>query len=541
MKTDRPNILLLFADQFRFDAISCVGNTEVRTPHLDNLARSGVRFTNAFTPTPVCVAARMSLITGQRASRTGVPANTRLPGYYDELPTIMTLLGAAGYRTHGVGKMHFSGRHYGFHALESMEECPGVRVDDDYLMYLRTKGIRTRYPHGQRDLLYFQPQTSAIPVEHSPNNWVADRSIEFLKEHRRHRGTQPFFLWSSWISPHPPFAPCEPYASMYDPAEMSLPFFTDRPISTLPARGNRARLDGAHLDPDRMRRIKALYYGLVSHVDDSVGRILQALDELGQSDNTVVIFASDHGEMLGNHGLSQKNVPYEHSIRIPFIMRWPGRTHAGTESSDLVSLLDVMPTLIHGLGLGYPTNGPTPAGESLIAKEGGGPGTDRDAIFIDYGEGPARWIAMRSKRHLYALWSAGGYEELYDIHADPEERHNLVQEFPELCGRMRERVLDWERVHGFSSSFDRLGFRTFPLPEAGEEHPRAVVRNMGRWPENLPPDEADTVESFAESFTSAIRYESTLAPEKLSVELYKKKGGDLRGTPWEEAWLNCSG
>ena len=146
----------------------------------------------------------------------------------------MSLLLRAGYWTHGVGKMHFRGRSYGFRNLLTMEEGVAHRIDDDYLRYLRDAGVPARFPKGFRDLLYFQPQTSGVPVEHSASNWVADRSVEFLHEHARYRSDQPFFLWSSWIAPHPPFAPSEPYDELYDPAAMPLAG-VPRPPGTRPS------------------------------------------------------------------------------------------------------------------------------------------------------------------------------------------------------------------------------------------------------------------------------------------------------------------
>ena len=388
-------------DQQRADAMGCAGNPILRTPAMDAIAASGVRFTDACASTPVCVASRMSFITGHRAARTHWVDNSALPGPVPELPTMMSLLLRAGYWTHGVGKMHFRGRSYGFRNLLTMEEGVAHRVDDDYLRYLRDAGVEARFPKGFRDLLYFQPQTSGVPVEHSASNWVADRSIEFLREHARYRSDQPFFLWSSWIAPHPPFAPSEPYDTLYDPEAMPLPEYADRPVGDLPSAlwSHRARLDGAHRDPDRMRRIRALYYGLIGQVDDGIARIMAVLRELGLEQNTVVLFTADHGEMLGDHGLSQKNCPYEPSVRVPLLLRWPGRTHAGTTCDDPVGLTDVLPTMVAELDLDYPADqGPLP-GESLLGVPGGGLASRRGDYVIDYGQGPRRWIAVRTRRH----------------------------------------------------------------------------------------------------------------------------------------------
>ncbi|MGD8238933.1 MAG: sulfatase-like hydrolase/transferase [Armatimonadota bacterium] len=538
----RPNILVLMTDQHRFNALRCAGNQKIRTPNLDALAASGVHFTNACCATPVCVASRMSLITGQRMARHHWTANAALPGPLPELPTLMTLLHRAGYQTHAVGKMHFRGRHYGLETHERMEEGVRARIDDDYLMDLKEHGVRTRHPQGLRDLLYCQPQTVGIAEEHSQNAWVAQRSIEFLRRHTRYRGGKPFLLWASWTAPHPPYAPCEPYDSLYDPGEMDLPINAERPLASIPsaAWAHRARLDGAHLDPDRMRRIRALYYGQVSHVDEAAGRILGELETLGLSDNTVILFTSDHGDMLGDHGLSQKNVPYELSVRVPMLLRWPGRTEAGRVCDDLVGLTDVLPTLTEGLGLPYP-DAPAPLpGSGLLGQEGGGLSSEREAFFIDYGHGPNRWIALRTRKHKYALWADSGCEELYDLEADPRECTNLRESEPKLTAKLRATVLAWEREHGLPGSFDGEQFRTYPGKPLPDGLPRRVVVNEGPWVSNLPEDERHTVETYAEAFTRAISKETSLSPEKLSLALYKRKGGTpLIGTPWEKAWRDA--
>ena len=549
----KPNIFILMTDQQQWNALGCAGNDRIKTPNLDRLAASGVRFEQACCTTPVCVASRMSFITGHRAATTHWHANNPSPGPIPELPTLMTLLAREGYHTQGVGKMHFSGRHFGFHNLLTQEECPSCCLDDDYVMDLRRRGLRFRYPRGHRNLLYFQPQTNRIPYEHAPDTWVADRSIEFLEEHLQYRNGQPFLLWSSWISPHPPFAPCETYASMYEPDEMDMPIFSERPLDTLPEAlwAHRARLDGAHRDPERMRRIKSLYYGMVSHVDYSIGRLLDQLDELGLAENTVVLFISDHGEMMGNHGLSQKNCPYENAARIPMILRWPGMTEAGKVCDDLVGLTDCLPTFLEVLQIDYPEQHPTPMGSSLLGTPGGGLARPREHFFIDYGYGKDRWVAIRTQQHKYILFAcSGGQQELYDLEADPHETTNLVARIPELAAQFREQVIDWENRHGFAASFDEQGtFRTWPKPEhvPTEEECRMVAANELTWPERLPEGERDSVETFAEFFTHAVSKEPTLTPDKLSLDIYKRMVADLSdddprkalildGTAWEEAW-----
>jgi choline-sulfatase len=430
-----------------------------------------------------------------------------------------------------------------------MEECAKHVTDDDYLMYLRSKGVRNRYPMGLRDLLYYQPQTNGLPVELSMNNYVGDLSVEFLRNHVKFRGDAPFFLWSSCTSPHPPFAPCEPYDSMYDPEYMDLPVNAERPLSDIPSFlwGSRGRLDGAHRDPDRIRRIRALYYGLVSHVDDVFGRIIEEVKALDLWDDTVILFVSDHGDMLGDHGLSQKNCPYEPSVRIPMILRWPGRAESGVVCDDLVGLTDVLPTLVDELDLPHSNAGQLP-GDSLLGQNGGGLSEERDAYVIDYGVDRTRWVAIRTRSHMFCIFADGDRRELYDLERDPHEIDNLVNDRSEMAAEYAERALLWERENGLPGSFVDGVFQTFPTPDKipSEEECRIVSLNEGPWPKRLPEGERDSVETYAEAFTRAIIKETTISPDKLSIGQYKKKylklgptdhgGESLVGTPWEDAW-----
>jgi arylsulfatase A-like enzyme len=327
---------------------------------------------------------------------------------------------------------------------------------------------------------------------------------------------------------------------MYDPADMPLPVHAERPIADLPSPAwpHRARLDGAHRDPDRIRRVRALYHGQVSHVDEAIGRLLAELDALGMREDTIVLFVSDHGDMLGDHGLSQKNVPYEMSVRVPMILHWPGRTAEGGVCDDLVGLTDVLPTFLDGLGLTYPEELPPLPGASLLGRDGGGLAAERDGYFIDYGDRKGRWVGLRTRTHKYALWAAGGKEELYDLSADPNETHNIAAEQADIAAGLRERVVAWERDNGLADSFDGGRFRVFPeeAPPT-EDGVRRVMLNEGRWPDNLPEGEQGSAETFAEAFTRAVSKETTLSPGKLSLTDYKARDGvPLAGTPWEEAW-----
>jgi len=536
-----PNVLVLMTDQLRSDWLGCYGHPTIRTPGIDGLARRSVRFTNAFCPTPICVASRRSFITGCRSGQHRTPGNRTLPGPDPQLPTLMTLLKRAGYATQAVGKMHFHGRLFGLHAHQRMEEGVKHRVDDDYLLYLKSHGIRTRYPHGIRDLLYYQPQTSGLPEPHSPSQWVADRSCDYLRQHHEQRPGQPFFLWSSWVAPHPPFAPCAPYDQMYDPDAMDDPIDPARPLETLGpgARASRARMCGAHIDRPRIRRIRALYAGQVTQVDTCVTQVLDELERLGLGQNTIVLFLSDHGEMLGDLGLGQKSVPYSASVRIPMILHWPGQTQPGSTCDALTGIEDFFPTLVDRIGLDHNLQqDPRPGLNMLNLTKGS---VDRDHYVIDFGSGNKRWLSVRTSTHVYNLWAQGQYEELYDMEHDPHERHNLASTQPHRLAAMREIALQWEAEHGLGQI--NATPNDFDTPHAtpqtlGQEQAieSTVILNEGPWPDNLPEAERDTVETYAEAFDRAIRFETTIDPVKLPIKQYQAKGGHtLEGTRWKQA------
>lgn len=538
MSKQPKNVLFLFSDQLRHDALGYAGHPFVKTPNLDRLASQSVNFRNAFTPTPLCVPARHSLATGLRNGRHRRPRLAPIPGVAPELPTFMSAMHQSGYATHAVGKTHFHGRNYGFENIERMEECVDCLLEDDYVRYLRAEGVRTRFQHGMRDLLYFQPQTLPTPVEHSPDEWVADRSIAFLRDHARYASERPFLLFTSFIDPHPPFAAPEPYASMYDPADIPLPLNRDRPMGELGygALVHRGRLDGAHEDPDRMRRIMALYFGLVSQVDACVGRVLDELERLGLGEDTVILMSSDHGDMLGDQGLSQKNVPFDPSARVPLLVRWPGKSRDGLIDDGFASLLDIFPTLSEGLGLKAQDTASELAGQSLMARlagEGGAPGQ----FVVDYGHREDRWLSLVTRDYKYNYWFAEGFEELYDLSADPGESVNLLlsgsRDMRVRADRMKAQMTEWERRFGFPEDMAEGELPVFSVPSrpTTEAALRRVEFNQGKWADRLPQEEAHLVDDIPTAIKRALAKETTVTRQSISVEIFEKNGGCLDGTP----------
>ena len=534
---DTPNILFMMVDQMRADAMSCAGNEHIETPGLDRMAAEGTRFSQCVTPVPVCVAARHTFMTGHRCAE-HLRFGNNVPDPEPRVPTVQQLLGLAGYCTRGVGKMHFRPvrRHFGFHRMELMEEIPDYRQDDEYLMYLQDNGYgHVREVHGVRNVLYQMPQVSVFPEEHHSSTWVADRTIDFLSQNH----DRPFFCWSSWIAPHPPWNPPEPFANMYDPDKLPAPLNADDDASANPTR----RVGGGFSDsitPEAIQRIKALYYGSVSLIDKGVGRILRALDEHGLSENTLVIFTSDHGEMLGDHKRWQKGIPDEGSVRVPMLARYPGRVDAGVVNDDLVSLLDMAPTFLDLAGVEYPYDKPLP-GASILGSKGGGLAEARDEVVTEIMRGPRRWLSLRQRDWKYNYYLLDGSEELYDLKNDPDEVHDLLM--GDISDASRSRASDmkatltvWEKNHGFEDSLDGNGKLVNAGQDRSEGGPSGQRCNnqFPRWVDQLPADERAALESRGASVLNAMRKETTFTVEDLPLKAFKEVGGSFEGTKYQE-------
>jgi arylsulfatase A-like enzyme len=457
------------------------------------------------------------------------------------VPTIMQMLGLSGYRTRAVGKMHFRPvrRHFGFHEMELMEEIPDFREEDAYLTYLKENGTgHVREVHGVRNLLYHLPQVSVIPEAHHGSTWVADRTIEFLKSNRG----KPFFCWSSWIAPHPPWNPPEPFASMYDPASLALPHNFDRDVETLPGRHRAVTnaYDMGNATADMLRRVKALYAGSISLIDKGVGRILDTLDELGLADDTMVVFVSDHGEMMGDHGMWQKGIPYEASVRVPMLLRLPGRVQADTVNDDLVSLLDLAPTFLDVAEKAYPEDSRF-AGSSLLGNEGGGLADPREDMIVEIGHGASRWLSVRGRRWKYNRWLGDGWEELYDLENDPVEDHNLL--LGDVTEGNRDRaetflrmLTDWERENGFADSLDADGQLINLGLEPTDPAEHRVNNQFPRWVDRLPANEQALMEKRGATVVNAIASEDSFRLDELDLPAFKRSGGSLGGTSYEDAF-----
>lgn len=451
MRTNRrPNVLLLYTDQQRWDTIHYHAQNElIHTPNLDALAKSGALFTRCFCNSPVCMPSRQSMLSGLYPSTVGTTCNgIHMP---EELDHLATMLSPYGYHTANLGKLHFvnhSNRdhrvphpRYGFDTLIISDE-PGC-YDDAYIAWVaerdpsQVENCRCQVPPA-----YDGPRNSAPerktqtpyafrgPEHLTHTAFVADETSRYIRQHRN----EPFFAIAGFYAPHCPVDPPQRFVEMYDPTQMPLPWMNE----TENALG---------LSSDAWRRVKAYYYALISHVDDQIGHILATLDACGLRDDTLILFTSDHGDHLGDHGRVAKGPPgYDSCARVPLLMSWPGHISAGGCHSELIEQVDVAPTILDYCGIQVP---PRLQGRSFRNLLQGLPYEPRPSAYIEhrFPLGPS-WKAVRTATHYYARCN-DDTEILCDLESDPHQLVNLANDpasTPELHAMRAELLRRWFEV-----------------------------------------------------------------------------------------------
>jgi arylsulfatase A-like enzyme len=341
----QPNILVFFTDMQRFDTIAALGNPVIKTPNLDRLVREGTAFTSAYSPSPVCIPARWCMHYGQYARKSGLYVNGCMP--QDNGASLPAILRGAGYRTASIGKCHFTPDKQAMRGYETrliQEEGCSDPDEDDYCRWLKDHGFDYDEPHGTRGEMYYTPQVSLHAEEDHPTTWIGARSRDFIRDHSG--GEQPWFLFSSFIHPHLPAAPPKPWHKLYRSPMMPLPSVppnSEMLTTWINRHQNRYKYRDQGIDWNLVRNIKAYYYATISYVDFQIGRILATLEESGQLENTLIVFASDHGELLGDYNCFGKRSMHDASSRVPMVVRGPGFA-AGTRCETPVSLVDLLPT-----------------------------------------------------------------------------------------------------------------------------------------------------------------------------------------------------
>lgn len=437
----RPNILFLFPDQMRGMAMGCMGDPDVKTPNLDKLAAEGLLFRNTFANTPVCCPARAIILTGKYAHANGMVANDlRLR---ESATTLAEILAQAGYRTGFIGKWHLDG---------------GPRLPGFVPPGPRRQGFEfwaaNEVSHKHFDTNYFRDTGEPIPIKtFEPEIW-ADLAIEFLNGSPSDE--RPFFLSVQMGPPHDPYIAPEEYAARYDPSAITL-----RPNHPAATGGvsSASNLPG--------RKEIASYYAMITAVDEQIGRILKSLDELGLAEDTIVLVSSDHGDMLGSQGMRLKRKPWEESIRVPGIVRFPGRAPAGRASDALFSHVDFAPTLLSLCGVDIPADMQgADLSPLILGKADAAPDSVFFQIFGPYQSGGVRagWRGIRTGRYMYARYEDEPWV-LYDLERDPYELVNLVADpaAAEIRTELEARLDAWMNKTGDSWRSNW----TFPVEDKG--------------------------------------------------------------------------
>ncbi|MAG35160.1 MAG: hypothetical protein CL878_02780 [Dehalococcoidia bacterium] len=443
-----PNVVLVISDEQRADTMPGVRAADVSTPHLEWLAAQGTLFRNAFCPTPICSPARASLLSGLYPHNTGMVANHQERPISDEIhlsPDVQLLadyLQPLGYACAYTGKWHLGtgGDRRGFSDFASRASVYDVDgpEQNDILRFSQQVGVTIGQKLGGHDAdpatfdRRINVGTSLLPLAHHPSVIHARAASRFVQQMAETE--QPFCLVYSCHEPHPSFVSPRPFDRMYDPADMPLPETRHDNVGPHLLRhrasgGLKSTVD-MPLDDDDLRAIWAAYYGAVSYVDHLVGIILATLIETEQWDDTLFIFSSDHGDMMGSHGLLYKGaVLYEELVNIPLLIRAPGGLPAAHQTQRLATHVDLVPTILGWCGASVPGE---LQGADLRALATGGDEPVHDGIALEYHsnnwrERPAPLRGWRTEEWKY-VETIGGDDELYDLRADPLERDNLLDD-----------------------------------------------------------------------------------------------------------------
>ncbi len=429
----RPNIIFLMPDQHRYHTVGCLGDEQAHTPNIDRLASDGMILENTFANTPVCCPARSILLTGQYCHRNGMVANDlRLR---ESSVSFAKVLGAGGYRTGFVGKWH----------LDGGKRLPGYVPPGE-----RRQGFEywaaNQCSHMHFRNTIFRDTPDPIVLDKFETDGYADYAIDFLKQAGADR--RPFYLTVQWGPPHDPYKAPEEYARRYDSAKLKM-----RP---------NWRAESNVPGPQAI----AQYYSMVTAVDDAVGRILRSVDELGLRENTIVLYASDHGDMLGSQGQRLKRKPWEESIRVPGILRWPGRVKAGSRNDTFFTHVDFAPTLLGLAGLTPPKEmqGKNHSQAFLKGKRGA------DSAFLQIfgpfaGDGtPSGWRGVRTEEYMYARFADKPWV-LYDLRKDPYQMRNLADD---PSARKIQAAMEKKLLHWMEETGDRWDYNwTAPVEDNG--------------------------------------------------------------------------
>ncbi len=475
---EQPDVLLISTDHWPASLLGCAGHPTILTPTLDQLAASGRRFTNCYSECPVCIPARRTLMTGLSARTHGDRVyRDRLempdPAHY---PTLAQTFRNHGYQAVAVGKMHVypQRNRIGFDdVILSEEGRVQFGVVDDYELFLGDRGYPGAYmAHGMGNNNY-ETRPWHLPDDTHVTEWA---TRQMARQIARRDPTRPAFWYLSYVHPHPPLTPLQTFLDMYDPSSIDEPesghWSRDPERTPYPIwlRQQRSR----HIDPRLTRCARRAFYALCTHIDYQLRIILGTLREHGRLQNTIIAFTSDHGDMLGNHGLWAKRFMYEDSAGVPLILLGAEgnggheRVGCGAVDDQLVGWQDIMPTLLDLAGL------PVPAsceGQSAVGEQ------RRQHLYGEIDEAAAASRMIRDQRYKLIYYPMGNRLQLFDIEADPREFHDLSEspEHAEIRDQLSSLLI--EQLYGDDLDWVEDG-RLVGLPEPERSVPRRDRRAL---------------------------------------------------------------
>jgi arylsulfatase len=454
----KPNILWICTDQQRWDTLSCTGSTAVATPHIDALAQTGIAFRRAYAQSPICTPSRVSFLTGTYPIAHQVQRNgaSHFPGY---LALVPKLFSKAGYRTGLIGKLHLSAAEGrieqrpddGYNEFYwSQHPHPDWPAGHDYHRWLEEKGVDPKALYASAHGAVYD----GVPTEYHQTTWAGERAKDFVI---RHRDT-PWFLSINIFDPHPPFDPPRAYLDRVDPARVPPPAFRESdlahqarfagvdqqarqavnptipydPALAAPLGGESHDTPPTSYDAQQMRRA---YFAMIALIDDLIGDLLATLDATGQRNDTLVVFMSDHGEMLGDHGLLYKGCRfYEGLVHVPLVISYPARFKQDAVSNALVELVDMPATLLEAAGIDRPYQN---QGKSLVGLLSGEADLDMHKPYVlsEYfdalrmpGSVGSRGSMYFDGRYKLNVYHDADLVELFDLTTDPNEFDDLWQD-----------------------------------------------------------------------------------------------------------------
>lgn len=443
MNSIQPNILLIMSDEHAPMYSSTYGHPLVHTPSMDRLAAEGVTFDNAYCNSPLCLPSRMSFMTGRFIHRIGAYDNA-CPLGQDQM-TWAHRLRAVGYDVVLSGKQHFCG-------LDQLHGFRDQLARDLHAEAWMTNGVPRGVPDWSKGTPPAAKPWAALAnagpgttEEIKIDDLVEEKSLEYLRDPTRRQ--QPWMLCTSFIAPHFPFIVPQKFWDLYPPESIDLPEIPPGHLEHQHPVYQRMRRNFGNVEfpEEHVRLGRAGYYGLISYFDEKIGTLLQALDDTGQRDNTVVIHVSDHGEMNGEHGMWRKSNFYEASSRVPVQIRWPGSLPADHRVKEVISLVDVVATFVEIAGAD-PDN---LDGESLLPLINDG-GEWKNEAFCEYlAHGVAGPMAMLRRDQYKLNYSLGDPPELYNLETDPNEFVNLASDknYHDLVNELQADLLSrWDPV-----------------------------------------------------------------------------------------------